>query len=191
LSEGASGYRLFNSLSDFVQLDVQKHPERSDMLVVRAAVTGVAPGRAYVQEGGDSTAQHEVSFDEGGHGADWWTLHVELQPKEILFGELPEKPLRAGLAFRTESYDEIAPSLELIHDAVWVLYPDSAVFENDPGVYGVADNGRLVATVAVDGSLALPAMDDAEQQLLLKATPTLDALKAVATLVTDESQPAK
>ena len=56
----------------------------------------------------------------------------------------------------------------------------SPVFAYDASIYGTADDGSLLAAVADDGTLSLPARSPDEARALLQENPTLVSINAAA-----------
>ena len=88
--------------------------------------------------------------------------------------------LDVGLAFGPD-IDPAAVEDDLRRLGRTVLFLDeSPVFAYKPQLYGTVADGTLLATVADDDTLALPALDTDQATSLLRATPTLTALTTAA-----------
>lgn len=146
--------------------------------VVIGRVTSVAKGQGWkpTAEDGDGV---RTSFDDPQAQAK--TVHLMLDVLRPI-GPRPNEPgqLRVGLAVNaTTSFDALSVALRSFDRVVLFLFKGSAVFDYDPSLYAILEDGGLFATVDGEGRLALPFVDADRVPKLLRLTPTLADLVAM------------
>ncbi|SOC49224.1 hypothetical protein SAMN05660748_1943 [Blastococcus aggregatus] len=150
----------------------------SDAVVV-GHVTSVGPGRAFYVPEDDDTASIEVPFDDP--RAMWRTVHAEVAVTEVLAGEVPGNTVTFGLSLSPQTPVEVPVNgLPALGDLVLFLNADSGVFDYEPGIWSIVFDGEVLAEIADDGRLSLPAAEPYFAERWLAATPTLDSLREAA-----------
>ena len=151
----------------------------SDVVVV-GHVTNVSPGRAFYAPEEDETSTIEVPFDDP--RAMWRTAHAQLTVTEVLGGPAPGETIIVGVGVgpSSASFDVMAAGLPALGDMVLFLQASSPVYDYEPDLWSVADNGAVLAEIESDGRLTLPALDPYWAQRYLAENPRLDSLRAAA-----------
>jgi hypothetical protein len=145
--------------------------------VVEATITDVAPGRAFVERT-DDRGQMEVAFHDE---ASWRTVHASLDVKDSFGdGDVPGT-VTAGLVVPGNAdFEKVRGDMLALGTVVAVLDRGSPIFEYDRSVWAIDGNGALLATIADDGALALPAVEGLPGTEMVRDTPRLTDLKAAA-----------
>ena len=157
--------------------------------VVTGHFTSVDPGRAFVVAGADAPGGEAVDFDAD--DAVWKTVEAQFVVDHVVSGQAAVgDQITIGLAFGPEIEPDHADRDLRDLGRSLVFLNKSPVFAYDSSVYGTADDGSLLAHVADDGRLSLPARSPDEAKALLQETPTLASIDAAAAkpgriLVTD------
>ena len=148
----------------------------SDAVVV-GHVTSVSPGRGFAMSEEDETSQ--VPFDDP--RAVWRTIHAEVAVTEVLGGQLGEDTTVVGLVWGPDrSFEVAAEGLPALGELVFFLHEGSAVYDYDPTLWAIPEDGAIIAEIGSDGRLTLPAVEPDRATRLLEGTPTLDSLRAAA-----------
>ena len=147
--------------------------------VVVGHVTSVSPGRAFHYQD-DEHSTTEVPYDDP--RAMWRTAHAEVTVTEVLSGQVTNGTIRVGFGAGTSatSYDVLAEGLPAMGDMVFFLDQSSAVYDYEPGVWSVAEDGAVLAEIEAGGRLTLPAIEPDRAERFLAQNPTLDSLRAAA-----------
>lgn len=193
--EAAGGDRVYDSLDDLLGNTRYRFgaadPRPLTVAVVAGRFESAAPGRAFTVPGGDAPGGQATDFDD--RDAVWKTVEGVFVVDHVVSGDASEgDSLTVGFAFDPDiDVHRVDRDLRSLGRTLLFLNR-SAVFADDPSVHGTADDGALVATVAADGTLALPALEAGEARQLLRSTPTLASLDAAAvkptrTIITDPS----
>lgn len=130
--------------------------------------------------GAPNDGQIRVPFESA--EADWKTIHANVEVRENL-GEDPQESRFVTVGFVIHSSIDaelFMRGLLGLGTAVFFASGDSPVFDYDKDVNGIDGEGTMVATVADDGTLALPFMTEAFAAQFLSDSPDLDALIAAA-----------
>lgn len=192
-AEGSSGCRPYDSLDDLLGNTRFRVGEAAPMALTTAVATGrfqsVRPGKAFTVPGGDGSSGQGLAFDT--EGAVWKTVEARFTVDHVVSGDLAVgETITVGLAFDPDvDSSGVEEDLRGLGRAV-VFLEKSPVFAYDPSVYGTAESGSLLAVVAEDGKLSLPARAPDDAAVLLKRTPDVASLDAAAAkpariLVTD------
>lgn len=147
----------------------------SELVVVGRGVK-VEPGRSGKDLGNDTWV--ESDFDDP--DALSRTVHVVIEVDSAPGSSEPPVEVRVGFA--------TSPDVTLEDAEVWfadagrlVLFlTPSPVFAYDANLWGVVQNGAMVARVGSDGALTMPFTPGPVADRLLRRTPTLDALVAAS-----------
>jgi hypothetical protein len=182
---GAAGSRVIDPESLVEYLPNTTYRVRNGALVtlsdavVVGRVTGVSPGRGFYAPEEDEASTVEVPFDDP--RAMWRTIHAQVAVTEVVGGQLSEDTIVVGLGWGTQMPLEVAAQgLPALGDVVLFLETSSPVFDYDPGLLSIAEDGAMLAEVELGGRLMLPAIEPERAERLLAATPTLDSLRAAA-----------
>ena len=180
---GGGSTRPYDSLDDLLsnveyQWSVGR-PEPLTVAVVVGRFESAGPGGAFGVAGGDAPDGQPADFDAA--DATWKTVEATFVVDEVISGAVNSaERVQVGLAFGPDiDPSGVADDLRRLGRSVLFLNR-SPVFSYNPQLYGTVADGALLATVADDGTLALPALDPEEAASLLRATPTLTALTAAA-----------
>lgn len=182
-SEGAGSCRPYDSLDDLLANARFRIGEAAPKALTTAVVTGhfqsVAPGRAFTVTGGDAPGGQAVDFDTD--GAVWKTVAAQFTVDHVVTGRLAEgEKITVGLAFGPDvDPSRVQQDLRALGRTL-VFLDKSPVFAYDPSLYGTAESGSLLAAVAKDGTLSLPARSPDEATALLQPTPDLASIDAAA-----------
>ena len=187
--------RVYDSLDDLLGNTRYRFGTADRRPLTLAVVAGrfesAAPGRAFTVPGDDAPGGQATDFDDD--NALWKTVEGVFVVDHVVTGDASEgERLTVGFAFGPQiDADRVQRDLQGLGRTLLFLNK-SPVFAYDRSVHGTADDGALVATVAADGTLALPALEAGEARQLLRSTPTLASLDAAAagpnrTFVTDSS----
>lgn len=148
--------------------------------VVSGHFKSVAPGRAFVVDGADAPGGQAADFDAD--DAVWKTVEAQFVVDHVVSGQAAiGDQITVGLAFGPDIDPGRADrDLRDLGRALLFLN-ESPVFAYDSSLYGTAADGSLLAHVAEDGTLSLPARSPDEAKALLQMTPTLASIDAAAT----------
>lgn len=166
--------------------DSKKAVPASEVVVI-GTVDEVLPGRAFVQNIDKNDSVKEVEFTSP--DPSWRTAHLVVRVDRE-FGETRSKKkvddITVGLNIGLTPLAEIAKGFEDLGTLVLFLQPDCSqfdqdgvdisapctpVFSYDPSLYGVLEDGGLVAVVDdASGDLTLPFVEAHRAEELLKAT---------------------
>ena len=182
--EGGGGARLSTRLIDYLpNVSVEGAPAVPVLdTVVVGEVVDAEEGTAFKlpegepPEGTPNDGQTEVPFHSA--EADWQTIHATVKVSQDL-GENPKESELVTVGFVIYPSTDAAlfmDGLRSLGPAVFFASSSNAVFDYDEAVNGVDGQGTMVATVADDGTLALPFMSEALTSEFLADSPTLDAL---------------
>jgi hypothetical protein len=180
---GGGSTRPYDSLDDLLgnveyQWSIGK-PQPLTVAVVVGRFESAGPGAAFTAAGADAPGGETEDF--GAASATWETVEATFVVEQVISGAVDRADrVQVGLAFGPD-VDPAAVEADLRRLGRTVLFLDkSPVFSYKPQLYGTVADGTLLATVAHDGTLALPALDADEAASLLRATPTLTALTTAA-----------
>lgn len=146
--------------------------------VVVGRVVSVTPGRAhYWPEDDEAGPGIEVPFDDP--RATSRTVHAEVAVTEVIAGEVTQRTIVVGFGIGTSSteLDTLTAGLPALGDLVLFLRR-SGVFGYDPAVWGVAEDGAMLAEVEDGGRLSFPAIEPYRAERYLARNPTVDSLRA-------------
>lgn len=144
--------------------------------VVVGHVTRVSPGRAF-HYSDEEHSTTEVPFDDP--RAMWRTAHAQVTVTEVLGGQVRAGTIVVGFG-AGPSFDVLAAGLPALGELVLVLDASSAVYDYEPGIWSVAEDGAALAEIGSDGGLTLPALEPDRAAQFLAQTPTLDSLRDAA-----------
>lgn len=182
-TEGGGGCRPYDSLDDLLGNARFRFGEAAPEALTTAVVTGhfqsVAPGRAFTVAGGDAPGGQAVDFDTD--GAVWKTVEARFTVDHVVSGRLAVgEEITVGLALGPDvDPRRVERDLRALGRTL-LLLDKSPVFAYDPSLYGTAEGGSLLAVVAEDGRLSLPARSPDEATALLQRTPDLPSIDAAA-----------
>lgn len=149
----------------------------SDAVVV-GHVTSVRPGSGFYVSQTDDSLSIEVPFDDP--RAMWRTASAEVVVTEVLAGQVGEQTIRVGVGV-PPSFDVLAAGLPALGDVVLFLEsPSRGWFSDEPGTWRIAGDGTLLAEIAADGRLTLPAVEPYLADRYLAQNPSLDSLRDAA-----------
>lgn len=180
---GGGSTRPYDSLDDLLgNVEYQwsaGQPQPLTVAVVIGRFESAGPGVAFTVAGADAPGGRSEDFDAP--GATWKTVEASFVVDQVISGALDRADrVQVGLAFGPD-IDPATVEDDLRRLGRTVLFLDrSPVFAYNPQLYGTVADGTLLATVADDGTLALPALDADQAASLLRATPTLTALTTAA-----------
>jgi hypothetical protein len=158
----------------------EAEPEPITTAAIAGTVTEVEPDFGAIYDGEDPNEPRLVEFDDPAAWVLFATLVVDVE-EELGPGQPVGDEVRVGVALPPgSSVDELTTAFHDFGLSVMFLETGSPVFTHDPSLYSIVENGFMFATVADDGALALPFIDEARADELLAAAPTLDALRAAA-----------
>jgi hypothetical protein len=159
------GCRSWKSLSDFL----------ANTTVEVLDVSGSPIPNPGVMEGHLLVRATAVSFRSSERAKVEFTLRVN----EVLAGPSPGGD-SVDVAMNLDgTVEEIGAGLLDVGDSLWVLYK-SPLFAHDPSLWAVSAEGKLIATIADDGRLAMPGLSREIEAEMLRRTPTIDDLRAEA-----------
>ena len=152
-------------------------PSRATSVAV-ATVVGVERGTA--QSWGDDEdnpdAGREVAF--ASTDADTKTIHLTVEVREVLFGDLTEETISVGLALLAEAdFDRVRNDLLGLGTVVLPIYRGSPVFDYEDDLYAIRRDGSLLLVVDEAEGLSAPFFGGDADQLLVNV-PTLERLRA-------------
>ena len=147
--------------------------------VVVGHVTSVSPGRGFYDDGEVAPGDAEIDFEDP--RATWRTIHAEVAVTEVLGGQLGEDTIVVGLVRGPDMPFEVAAEgLPALGELVLILDRGSAVYQYDPSLWAIAEDGAVMAEIGPEGRLTLPALDPYRAEQFLAVNPTLDSLRAAA-----------
>jgi hypothetical protein len=123
----------------------------------------------------------EVEFDDP--AAQWRTIHARFTQTEVVAGAdlASDGSLTLGFAVGTQTdVTRFGESLHALGDVLVFVTEDSPVFDYEPGLLSVGEDGALVAIIDESGDLALPFVTPARAESLLADVPTLEQLRIAA-----------
>ena len=182
-TEGAGGCQLYDSLDDLLgntRFGIgEAEPKALTVAVVTGHFKSAAPGSAFVVAGADAPGGQAVDFDA--EDAVWKTVEAKFVVDHVISGQAAVgDQITVGLAFGPE-IDPARADRDLRALGRSLLFLNtSPVFAYDASIYGTADDGSLLAAVADDGTLSLPARSPDEARALLQENPTLVSINAAA-----------
>lgn len=150
---------------------------RDFALVVGRVVDVEALAGYYPGEGDDEATTYRVDFEDP--AALWQTVVLDVEVDESLVGALdgtvrvgfPADPRLSVADMRSafESYGTVALALER-----------SAVFDDEPDLLAIVDDGETFMTIDSAGNIGLPFMAPGTAEILGADVPTLDQLRVAA-----------
>lgn len=144
-------------------------------VAIRGDVVRVEAGSGFRPPPADSPADERTDFDD--KRSTWKTIHLTVRVIETLAGDAPDE-VRVGFTIEPGTSLDEAQQLLAVDDAVFLLGRDHPFYDYDRSLLG--SNPDVIATVAADGHLSLPVLDDADEQRLLAGTPDVAALTEAA-----------
>lgn len=130
--------------------------------VVVADVVSVQRGVGFHVPGADAPRGTLIDYEDD--RASWRTVHVDVAVSRVISGASPGT-VRVGFSFDASSaFDEIA----------------AGVFDYDPSLYALVEDGAYLGYVDADGTITLPALPADTARAMLGQTPTIDRLAAAA-----------
>lgn len=153
---------------------------RASSSVVIGRFESANAGRGFIDEI-ESDGVTEVAFDDP--AAHWRTIHARFTQTEVLAGadHASNRSMILGFAVGTAiDASRFGESLHALGDVLVFVRDDSPVFDYDPGLLSVAENGMLVAVIDESGGLDLPFASPSRTQSLLAEVPTLEQLRVAA-----------
>ena len=174
---GGGSARPYDSLDDLLgnvryQWSVGQ-PRPLTIAVVVGRFESAGPGAAFTVAGADAPGGRSEDFDAP--AATWKTVEATFVVDQVISGAVDRADrVEVGLAFGPD-IDPAAVEDDLRRLGRTVLFLDkSPVFGYKPQLYGTVADGTLLATVADDGTLALPALDTDQAASLLRAHTNTD-----------------
>lgn len=116
-----------------------------------------------------------VDFDDP--GALWKTVHLKVAVAKHWGRSSPELVTVGFGIDGDDQLPQVRDGLRGLGMVALFLQEKTPHYSYDPSIYGIAKGGHMVATVAADGALALPFLDDQEEAMLLKGVGTMEALE--------------
>lgn len=170
---------LDEALPNVTYLRPDRGPATVTDLVVVGKIVDVEKGRGFVVHGND--APDGIPSDFNAKNARWWTVHATVAVERTLGStETPEQvTVSLPLDFPKE-FDTMAGGLKGLGRVAFFLDKDSPLGAYDPSVTIVIESHALIATVAGDGTLALPFIDQEKASKLLSGVPRLADLEGRA-----------
>lgn len=146
--------------------------------VVVGRVVGVQRGAGFHVPGDDAPSGTLIDYDDP--RVEWRTVHVEVAVSRIVSGAAADR-VTVGFSFDPDlGFERLAGSFRGMGELLLFRSADSPVYDYDPSVYAVVDDGTMLAYVDPEGRLGLPALRPEDAAVMLRRTPTLDALVAAA-----------
>ncbi|WP_404348680.1 hypothetical protein LG324_13535 [Phycicoccus jejuensis] len=182
-TEGAGSCQPYDSLDDLLGNTRFRLGQAEPKAMTTAVVTGrfksAAPGKAFVVAGADAPDGQTVDFDAD--DAVWKTVEAHFMVDHVVSGQAAVgDEITIGLAFGPDIDPDRADQDLRDLGRTLVFLNKSPVFAYDSSLYGTAGDGSLLAAVADDGTLSLPARSPAEAKALLQQTPNLASIEAAA-----------
>lgn len=147
----------------------------SDFAVL-GRITSVAKGKGFRIEGDDAPGGITTDYDD--KRARWWTAHATVAVEKGIGGSAPSEIRVLFQSPRPEQFAIFKAGLEALGRVVLFIDRRTPLNDYDPSVFVTAIyRGPVVATVAEDGSLALPLLEGDHAATLLARTPTIAALE--------------
>lgn len=182
---GVSGTALYRTLSDllpntsYVEIADAEPPIVPNNTVAVGQIINVEHGVGFYGNGPEHPATAQVPF--GDERAEWNTIHVTVDVQRVIGSDAePPQQLRVGLPAGPDvDFERLSLGLRSLGDVVLFMYKSSPVFAYDQSLFAVLEDS-IIATVAGDGSLALPFVESGRAEKMLQETPTLDALATQA-----------
>ncbi len=184
-SGGVLYLRPYESLEELMPLVTFEVPGSGSFhpvdAVVLGTVTSYEEGPWFSNSMDSGSGQVTVGSEE----ASWKTVHLTIQVIEDIGDTNVGKKVKVGVAFSIEEDMEIfANGLVAAGPLVFFLTSESAVFSYDSDLYGIVEDGGMIAAISPNGTLSLPGAEaDDDGELLSRLRPensTLDSLRAAA-----------
>lgn len=117
----------------------------------------------------------------GSEEANWKTVHLDVLVLDDIGGTGVGKRVTVGVAFSIEEdMETFAKGLVAAGPLVYFLTSESPVFAYDSRLFGIVEDGGMIAAITPSGSLSLPGADPVAAEELRPETSTLDSLRAAA-----------
>lgn len=177
-SETSTYERPYDSVGELIDLIVARHEDGPELgTVVRGTISAVEPGAGFrwdLSENGDNEVRVQLPY--GDAEAMINTVHATIKVEEFLapHSDLRDTEFQFGLAFSPRVPLEAAVA-DLTNLGEVVVFMDSSpVFDYQPGLHGVMENGQLIGIVN-NGNVEFPIADGDELDL---GSVTVEMLKA-------------
>lgn len=159
--ESASSAREYDTVGEAVAMTAAGNRWPPALAVVRGGVTAVQPGVSMSWELTDDGAEKTI-LPFGDEAAEISTYHLILEVDDIIArgpGAELGSTLTLGIALPPDSVnlDQVRADFEQVDDAVFFV-ADTPVFDYEPGILGISENGTLIGFVN-DGAVTYPLLE--------------------------------
>jgi hypothetical protein len=144
--------------------------------VVVGRITDVEPGKGFRIEGDDAADGLATDFSDA--RAKWFMAHATVKVDHAIGSNAPSELTVAFPSEGPSSFAKLRAGLKALGTVVLVLRHDDRRVAYDPSLYTlIEDDGLVLATVASDGTLAMPLLAPGRPEALLATTPKLSDLE--------------
>ncbi len=180
-SDSASRERPYSSVTELRDLITQrKESGIGNELVVVGEITEVNRGASFSWDVDDTTdTVIKTQYPFGDDRAMVHTVHLTVAVSEVIAPPSEENigTTTVGLVFDSGiGFDAVNNDYSDLGTVVLFL-SQSAVFDYEPGIYGIFEGGALMGVLKNDGTLRFPAMSEPEILLGRSRTIALDTLR--------------
>ena len=174
-ADSASRVRPYSSVTELRDLIVErKESGIGNELVVVGEITEVSRGASFSWDIDDTTdAEVKTQYPFGDDRAMVDTIHLTVAVSEVIAPPSEEniETITVGLAVDSGiGFDAVNNDYSNLGTVVFFLI-ESAVFDYNPGTYGIFEDGALMGVLKNDGTLRFPTM--LEPEILLDGNQTI------------------
>lgn len=173
---------LYKTLDEVVPTVEYVYPDGSRRpgadLVVVGRIVAVEKGIGFRVPGEDHPSGVPTDFDD--ERSKWRTIHATVAVEHGIGRQAPDRLRIALPLYDLDKFDHMAAGLPALGRVVLFLDEGSPLASYDRSLYIVGNQHSLVATVAPDGTLALPLLLPEQAAPLLAPVRTLAELEAKA-----------
>lgn len=179
-SDSASRERPYSSVTELRDLITQrKESGVGNELVVVGEITEVNRGASFSWDVDDLGREVTTQYPFGDDRAMGHTVHLTVAVSEVIAPPSEENigTITVGLVFDSGiGFDAVNDDYSDLGTVVLFL-SQSAVFDYEPGIYGIFEGGALMGVLKNDGTVRFPAMSEPEILLGGSRTIALDTLR--------------
>ena len=182
-ADSSSRVRPYSSITDLRDLVIaRKEAGVGSELIVLGTITAVNKGASFSWDVDDEGNEVTVQFPFGDDRAMGHTVHLTVSVSEVIAPQVAESldEITVGLVVDAGiGFDAVKNDYSGLGTVVLYL-KQSAVFDYEPGIYGIFEDGALMGELKDDGNLQFPALLDPETLLDGNRTIPLDSVRTVS-----------
>ena len=179
-ADSSSRVRPYSSVTGLRDLVIErKESGVGNELIVVGEITAVDQGASFSWDVDDEGNEVTTEYPFGDDNAMGHTVHLTVDVSEVIAPDAEEEPAQITVGLVVDSgvsFDAVENDYSSLGTVVLFL-KQSAVFDCEPGIYGIFEDGALMGVLQDDGTLRFPTLSKPEVLLNGDRTIALDSLR--------------